>query len=396
MSYNFDEVIDRSGSYSVKYDFFQEFKKPEKVLPLWVADMDFQSPTEITRELSKVLEHGIYGYSNSKEDYDQAVISWFQTHFQWEAQPEWIVKTPGIVFAISTAVRALSREGDAVLIQRPVYAPFTSAVQLNNRTLVNNPLQYIDGSYQIDFEDFEQKIIDHKVKLFILCNPHNPVGRVWTRQELTRMGEICLKHGVIIIADEIHADFTYPGYEHIMFASIKPEFSQNLILCTAPSKTFNLAGLQASNIFIPNKELRSKFKAELSRQGYHGLNTMGMLACKTAYEHGAEWLKELKVYLTGNRDYIKDFLAERLPEIHMVEPQGTYLVWLDFRALGLKDSELEDMLLHKAGLWLEPGLKYGPEGAGFQRINIACPRQILVKAMHQLEQAVKTYGKIEL
>ncbi len=396
MKYDFDEVIDRSGSYSVKHDFYPEHGKPESALPLWVADMDFKTAPEITQELSKMLEHGIYGYSDTKKDYDQAVLNWFLTRFHWEAQAEWIVKTPGVVFALSTAVRALTREGDSVLIQQPVYHPFKSVIVSNNRVLVNNPLVYKDGSYHIDFEDFEQKIMENNVKLFILCNPHNPVGRVWSRQELMRMGDICIQHGVIIVADEIHADFTYPGYEHTVFAGIKPEFAENAILCTAPSKTFNLAGLQASNIFIPNKELRRTYKEELSRQGYHSLNTMGMLACKSAYEYGAAWLEELKAYLTGNRDFIKSFIAERLPQITVVEPQGTYLVWLDFHALGLTEVQLEDLLLHKAGLWLEPGTKFGVEGSGFQRMNIACPRKVLEAAMGQLEQALKTYGNTEL
>ncbi len=393
--YNFDEIIDRSGTDSIKHDFRKEYGKPENAIPLWVADMDFLTVPEVTEALIQAVQHGIYGYSENKMGYYEAVHRWFLERFGWETEREWLLKTPGVVYALCCAVRALTQEGDAVMIQQPVYHPFTSAIVLNNRVLVNNQLVYDEGEYRIDFEDFERKIIECRVKLFILCSPHNPVGRVWTVSELERMGDICIKHGVIVVSDEIHADFTYPGFRHQVFAGIKQEFADQSIICTAPSKTFNLAGLQVSNIFIKNSELRKSFSDEMQRGGCHGLNRMGMVACQAAYENGADWLEELKEYLSGNLDYIRGFLKERLPQIKLVEPQGTYLIWLDMNGLELGEEILEEMIINKAGLWLNPGTTFGSGGQGFERINIACPREILQKAMLQLEAAVKFYGNNE-
>lgn len=388
MGYNFDEIIDRRHTNSVKYDFAVEMGKPQDVIPLWVADMDFKSPPAVIDALEKACRHGIYGYSDAKKDYIDAVCHWFKSRFDFKAEPGWIVKTPGVVFAIATAIRALTNEGDAVLIQRPVYHPFTDMILANNRRLINNALVYRNGAYSIDLEDFEEKIAENKVKLFILCSPHNPVGRVWTKEELINMGDICRKYGVIVVSDEIHADFVYPGYRHHVFAGLKPEYLDNSVIMTAPSKTFNLAGLQVSNIFIANEEIRRKFKDEMKRQGYGSLNTMGLVACQAAYKYGAQWLDEMLDYLKGNLDFIRSFLNVRIPEIRLIEPQGTYLVWLDFNALGMDDNELEDLIVNKAKLWLNNGEVFGPEGRGFRRVNIACPRAVLEKAFNQLERAL--------
>ena len=390
MTYSFDTIIDRTHTLSAKYDFKAEKGMPDDVLPLWVADMDFKAPEAVTEALQKVLDHGIYGYSDSKPEYDAAVIGWFEKRFGWAPKAEWLTKTPGVVYAVNTAVRSLTREGDAVLIQRPVYYPFTRVIESNHRKVVNNPLVYEDGRYTIDFEDFEQKIIDHQVKAFILCSPHNPVGRVWTVEELTRMGEICLKHQVKVISDEIHCDFTYPGITHTVFANLRPEFSKNCITCTAPSKTFNLAGLQASNIFIEDPDLRAAFRQEITASGSGGVGIMGIVSCQAAYTHGEEWLDALKDYLKGNLDFIRDFLKEELPQVRLVEPEGTYVVWLDFTALGLSPDDLEDLMVRKAKLWLDRGNMFGEEGEGFERFNIACPRQTLKQAFTQLRDAVKT------
>lgn len=386
--HNFDELVNRLGTNSIKYDFAIERGKPEDTIPLWVADMDFRSPVEITEALSKAVEHGIYGYSESKSGYFDAIFHWFKERFDWSVEREWLVKTPGVVYAISTAIRALTVEGDAVLIQRPVYYPFSEAILKNHRKLINNALVYKDGAYHIDFYDFEEKIKINKVKLFILCSPHNPVGRVWTKEELTRLGSICIKYNVIVVSDEIHADFTYRGQKHTIFSSIAPEFLNSTILCTAPSKTFNLAGLQVSNIFIANKDLKAKFTQEIIRSGYSQLNTMGLIACQAAYEKGAPWLDELKEYLEENLNFIRSFLKEHLPQIKLVEPQGTYLVWLDFHGLGLTEEELEKLIINGAKLWLDSGAMFGSEGKGFQRINIACPRSILERAFSQMEKAI--------
>ena len=388
MSYNFDEIIDRRGTWSIKHDFAMERGKPSDLLPLWVADMDFKTAPEITEALLQSVSHGIYGYTESKQDYYDAIANWYKSRFNWEVKQEWLVKTPGIVYAIACAVRAYTQEGEAVLIQQPVYYPFSGMILANRRRLVNNPLKYEDGTYKIDFDDFEDKVVRNHVKLFILCNPHNPVGRVWTEEELIRLGDICLKHGVIVVSDEIHSDFIYSGYRHSVFAGLKSGYLKNSIICTAPSKTLNLAGLQVSNIFIADHSLRQRFREEIKASGYSQLNTMGLVACRAAYERGEGWLEELLNYLTDNLALVREFLRARLPQIKLVEPQGTYLVWLDFRALKLSEAELEELIVKRAKLWLDAGTMFGEEGKGFQRLNIGCPREILRQALLQLESAV--------
>jgi len=388
LQYDFDRIIDRKNTDSLKYDFAKERGKPEGILPLWVADMDFSAPPCVIDALVQKSQHGIFGYSESKSDYFEVLHDWFSRQFNWNVQPEWLVKTPGVVFAINTAIRALTDEGDAVLIQPPVYYPFSGSIVANRRKLVVNQLVYSHGKYSIDFSDFEEKIVENDVKLFILCSPHNPVGRVWTADELVRMGDICLKHGVIVVSDEIHADFTYPGHRHFVFADLKPEFSDITVTSTAPTKTFNLAGLQISNNFIANGDIRRKFRKAIARSGYSQPNVMGIVACRAAYAGGSEWLVKLKEYLSQNLDFLRSFLREKLPQIKLVEPEGTYLVWLDCSALGLDDKTLEDFIVNEAGLWLDSGTMFGAGGEGFQRINIACPRAVLHKALTRLEQAV--------
>lgn len=390
MSYDFDTIVDRRNTNSLKYDFAVERGKPSDILPLWVADMDFPAPIEVLEALQKAAAHGIFGYSEVKTEYFDVIHDWFYRNFNWDTQESWMMKTPGVVFAIALAVKAFTQEGEGVLIQQPVYYPFRGTILANNRKLVVNSLIYNDGQYSINFEDFEQQIISHKVKLFILCNPHNPVGRVWTVEELTKLGDICLKHNVIVISDEIHCDFIYPGYQHTVFAGIKEDFAQNSITCTAPSKTFNLAGLQISNIFIKNEELRSKMLNEMDKSGYSQLNSLGLVACKAAYQYGEPWLNELRAYLLDNLNFVREFLRERLPLIRLIEPQGTYLIWLDFSSLHLSPNEMKELIVDKANLWLDPGHIFGKEGTGFERINIACPREILKKAFEQLEEAIHT------
>lgn len=388
-STHFDEIIDRKNTNSLKYDFAIERGRPEDILPLWVADMDFKVADEITDAITKVVSHGIYGYTDSKDDYFDALKNWYLTNYSWEIKKEWLVKTPGVVYAIATAIRAFTNPGDAIIIQQPVYYPFFKMIQLNDRVVVNSPLINHDGFYEMNFEEFEQKIIDNKVKVFILCSPHNPVGRVWTAEELTRIGEICLKHNVLVISDEIHSDFIYEGYKHTVFSSLSEEFKNNSIICTAPSKTFNLAGLQISNVFIANEDLRKRFIREKAKTGYDEVNTIGLTAAKAAYSEGKAWLDGMRSYLKDNLDYVREFLNERLPMLKLVEPQGTYLIWIDFRGLGLTESEREDLIVNKAKLWLDTGSMFGVDGKGYERINIACPRSILKKALEQLEGAIK-------
>ena len=388
MKYNFDEIIDRRNTDCLKYDFAVERGKPEDVLPLWVADMDFRTAPGIIEQAVADASLGIYGYTESKDDYFQAIASWYQNYFDWKVEKKWLVKTPGIVFAIGIAIQALTKEGDAVMIQQPVYYPFSEVIKDNNRTLVNNALVLRDGHYEIDFEDFEEKIIQNNVKLFVLCSPHNPVGRVWTADELRRIGEICLKHDVKVISDEIHSDFVYEGRKHYVFSTVDPAFEDISIICTAPSKTFNLAGLQISNIFIPNVQIRKAFLRQMSAVGYSQVNMIGLHACRSAYETGREWLEELKVYLKGNLDYARAYLEENLPQIKLIEPEGTYLIWLDCRALGLPEEKLEHLIVHEAKLWLDSGAIFGEVGEGFERINIACPRAVLKEALERLHRAV--------
>lgn len=388
MKIDFNQIVDRRNTNSLKYDFAIERGKSADILPLWVADMDFPTAPPITEALKKACEHGIFGYSDTKEEYFHVVRNWFSSHYNWDIERKWLVKTPGIVFAICMAIRAFTEKGDAVLIQRPVYYPFSESILSNERVLINNPLVNNDGRYGIDIKDFEDKIVKHKVKLFILCNPHNPVGRVWTKEELTQIGDICMKYNVLVVSDEIHADFIYPGSQHIPFASLKPEYLSNSITCTAPSKTFNLAGLQISNIIIPNPKLKTAFKAEINKTGFCEINTMGILAGQAAYQYGEEWLSDLKLYLLENLNYLRNFLKQELPQLQLIEPEGTYLVWIDFHNLKLSDKELDHLISEKAKLWLDDGPMFGPEGSGYQRINIACPRETLKAALNQLKETL--------
>lgn len=386
--YNFDEVIDRKGTSSLKYDFGTERKGREDLIPLWVADMDFRLPQEVIVRMQERVAHGIFGYTDPKEDYYQALKGWFARHHNWQIESKWNTVTPGVVYAISTAIRVFTEKGDGVLIQQPVYYPFAECIKDNGRKLVQSPLIYEGGRYRMDYEDFEKKIRENQVKLFILCSPHNPVGRVWTREELEIIGEICLRYNVLVFADEIHCDFTYPGHIHIPFATVKPELAEQVIVGTSPSKTFNLAGLQVSNILIPNPRLRAKFRAENAAAGYSQPNTLGLTACQAVYELGDRWHDELLTYLQGNLDFVRSFLQKHLPQIHLVEPEGTYLVWLDCSGLGLTAKELEELVTDKAGLWLDPGAIFGGETAQFERVNIACPKSVLDRALRQLERAV--------
>lgn len=389
MKYDFDEIIDRRNTDCLKYDFAAERGMPEDILPLWVADMDFRTAPGIIERVAADAALGIYGYTEGKDNYFQAVSAWYRNYFDWNVEKKWLVKTPGIVFAIGIAVQALTREGDAVMIQQPVYYPFSAVVWDNNRTLVNNELVLQNGHYEMDFEDFEEKIVQNRVKLFILCSPHNPVGRVWTAEELRRVGEICLRHGVKVVSDEIHSDFVYEGGRHHVFTTVDPAFEQIGIVCTAPSKTFNLAGLQISNIFISNEQIRKAFLKQMSAVGYSQVNMIGLHACQAAYETGREWLEELKVYLRGNLDFARDFLEKNLPQIKLIEPEGTYLIWLDCRELGLTEKRLEQLIVHEAKLWLDAGAIFGKAGEGFERINIACPRVVLREALERLRGAVE-------
>ena len=385
---NFDKIIDRRNTRCLKYDFAVERNMPADVLPLWVADMDFETSSYIEDAIIERAKHAIYGYSEVKTPYFDILKKWMQKHHDWDIQRKWLVKTPGVVFALAMAVKAYTEPGEAVLIQQPVYYPFSEVIKDNGRNVVSNTL-YLgeDNRYHIDFEDFEQKIVDHKIKLFLLCNPHNPVGRVWTKEELTRLGDICVKHHVTVVSDEIHEDFVFKG-KHQVFANIKKEYEEITVTCTAPSKTFNIASLMISNILIPNPELKRKFKHQMDAAGISQLNVLGLVACEAAYEHGEEWYQAMKAYVKENIEFVKQYVEEQLPGVNMVEHEGTYLVWLDFRETGLSVEELDDKIINQAKLWLDSGKIFGNCGEGFQRINVACPRKVLEEALERIKKVI--------
>ena len=386
---DFDKIIDRSNTDSLKFDFAVERGMPKGILPLWVADMDFQTSSYILDAISERVNHGIFGYSDTKDEYFETVSSWMDRRHGWKVEKEWMVTTPGVVFALAMAVRAFTKEGDAVLIQQPVYYPFSRVVNDNNRKLVVSDIKLMDDNrYHMDLEDVERKIVKENVKMLMLCSPHNPVSRVWSKEELCALGDICLKHKVIIMSDEIHADFVYEDNKHYVLSDLKPEYSQITITATAPSKTFNIAGLQVSNVFIPNKDMKRKFEDEIAATGYSQINSLGIVACRAAYEHGEEWYQAMLKYVKANIDYVDEYLKNNISKLKMIKPEGTYLVWIDFRELGLNDEELDSLVVNKAGLWLDGGTMFGESGSGFQRINVACPRKTLTKALDKLRDAV--------
>lgn len=387
---NFDEFINRKNTDSLKYDFAKYRGKPEDVLPLWVADMDFKTSSLVLDEIKNRVDHGIFGYTETAERYNDTVANWLKRQHNLDISHSWIVKTPGVVFALAMAVRAYTNENDAVLIQQPVYYPFSGVINENNRRVVSSDLELSDdGKYHINFEDLENKIKENNIKLFLLCSPHNPVGRVWTVEELKKIAEICIKYEVIVVSDEIHGDFTFEGYTHTPLLNVDERIKDYCITATSPAKTFNLAGLQISNIIIPNPKLRVAFSEEIYATGYSQLNTLGIVACEAAYNYGEQWYIELKKYLQSNLEFVREYLTKELPEIKLIEPEGTYLIWLDFRSLGLSEEEREDLIINKAKLWLDSGAIFGAVGEGFERINIATNKATLKEALDRIRDVIK-------
>ena len=383
---SFNETIIRRNTASIKWDLCKD-----DVLPLWVADMDFKSPKEVIKALNDRVMHGVYGYTYVEDSYYEAIINWMKKRHNWEIEKDWIVITPGIVSALNIIIQTFTKEGDSVLIQRPVYNPFSNAIEKNNRTLVNSPLVYNDNTYEIDFVDFEQKIVSHDVKLFIMCSPHNPVGRVWKKSELEKIGDICLKHNVLIIVDEIHHDLVFKEYKHIPLAALGKKYLENSITCTAPSKSFNLAGLKLSNIIIGNPEARAKFTDYLESISLTSSNIFAMVACRAAYNHGGYWLDQVMEYIKANKIYVKNYLAKHHPQIKVVDSEATYLMWLDFSYLKMDNETLANFMLNEAKLWLNHGYVYGEEGSGFERLNIATSRSLLEEALKRLSLALNKY-----
>ena len=392
MKYNFDEIIDRTNYHSVKWD---ELKTkfgdiPEDVLPMWIADMEFRSPQPVIEAIKKANEHGIYGYTSRPLSYYQAIIDWMEKRHNWKIKKDWIAYSPGVVPALSLIIRAFCQPGDKVIVQPPVYYPFFRVIENNGCHVVNNPLKLNNKKYFIDWEDLERKVDDSRVKLLILCSPHNPVGRVWQKEELIILGEICLKHNIIVVSDEIHADILFKGYRHIPFASISPAFAHNSITCTAPSKTFNLAGLQTSSIIIPNKKYYKIYENILDSLALNENNVFGLVALEAAYRNGEEWLEQLLSYLNENLEFLMKYFKERILKIKVIKPEGTYLVWLDCRQLGFNAKDLNNFMIKKARVALDDGYWFGTEGEGFMRINIACPRSFLEEGLKRIERAVNS------
>lgn len=381
---DFDRIIDRKNTRCLKYDFAVKRGMPEDVLPLWVADMDFETSSYIEDALTERVKEGIFGYSDVQTPYFEIIRDWMIRHHDWEPQEKWLIKTPGVVFALAMAVKAYTDPGDKVLLQQPVYYPFSEVITDNGREVVSNDLVLTeDGTYKIDFADFEQKIIANGIKLFLLCSPHNPVGRVWTKEELEKIGDICVKHGVTVVSDEIHNDFIWEG-THTVFAGIKKEFADISVTCTSPSKTFNLASMLISNIFIPNQILRRKFRKEMDQAGISQLSVLGLVATEAAYAHGDEWYAAMKNYVRDNIAFARAYVEENLPGVRMIDTQGTYLIWLDFRQTGLTVEQLDHKIIYEAGLWLDSGKIFGKTGEGFERINVACPRAVLQEALDRI------------
>lgn len=390
LKYDFDTVIERSGNYSSKWDELKKMFGRDDLLPMWVADMDFMSPQPVVDVLVERAKQGIYGYTSRPESYFESVARWMKKRHNWDVKTEWMIYTPGVVPALSFIINAFTYPGDKVLVQQPVYYPFFRVIEDNGRRIVNNPLIYKDGRYTMDFDDLEEKVKDRRIKLMFLCSPHNPVGRVWTKDELIRLGRICIDNNILVVSDEIHHDILYPGVKHTPFASISEEFALSSITCTAPSKTFNLAGLQTSTIIIPNATYYDIYRNFIKRLQLLRNNAFGLVALEAAYTHGEEWLDQLLEYLDGNLRAFTEGIERDVPQIKVVKPEGTYLVWLDCRELGFDAHQLNDFIINKAKLAFESGYWFGHGGEGFQRVNIACPRTYVNEAVKRLKSAVES------
>ncbi|UCG53902.1 MAG: pyridoxal phosphate-dependent aminotransferase [Dehalococcoidia bacterium] len=388
MEYDFNNIIDRHNTNSIKWDFVEEFFEVTDILPMWVADMDFRLPKSIIDAVRKVAEHGIYGYTGIPTSYYDVLIKWVKSHHNLDLKKEWITFTPGGVTALHMLVKAFTRPGDQVVVQTPVYYPFFGAIKSGQCELLDNPLKFTGERYFMDLDDLKSKI-NSRTKMIILCNPHNPIGRVWRKDELKDIGELCLKNGILVVADEIHQDIVFKGFKHTPYASISGTFVDRSITIAGISKTFNLAGLQFSNIIIPNVSLRKRFMKIVEGCGVFLPNIFSIAATEAAYRFGDPWLEQLLAYLQENLVFLNKFIQENIPGLKIIQPEGTYLVWLDFTGCGIDPAKLKTFLFEKAKVALEAGVKFGPNGEGFARMNIACPRKILAEGLCRIERAVR-------
>ncbi len=383
--YNFDEIINREGTNCLKYDARSWFFKSDEVLPLWVADMDFKTPDFIVDAIKERTKHEIFGYTFRCDKYYQSIINWMKRRHNWEVQKEWISYSPGVVAGLTLAVETFTKTGDKIIVQPPVYFPFFDLVKGSKRKIIENPLKIENGRYTFDFEDLKSKI-DKNTKMLLLCNPQNPGGMVWTREELTELGNICIENNILVVSDEIHSDLIFKGHKHIPFASISQEFADNCLVCMAPSKTFNVAGFSSSLVIIPNKAKFTRYERTLG-VGHLGMgNIFGTVAMQAAYTHGDEWLEQLIAYLQDNYNYLEAFIKENLPKIRVMKPEATYLIWLDFKEYGMKNEELFNYAIEKAQVGLNDGGRFGTGGDGWLRINIGCPRNTLKEALGRLKK----------
>lgn len=384
MKYDFDKVTPRRGTNSYKWDSADD----KEVLPMWVADMDFPTAPCIINALKKRVEHGIFGYTRVPEEYYDAVISWFSRRHHWKPRREWFIYTSGVVPALSAVIKALTNVGDKVLTLTPVYNCFFSSIRNNGCELDSCALRYENNTFSIDYEDLERRAADPKTTLMLLCNPHNPSGRVWTREELRRIGDICIKNNVVVVADEIHCELVHPGFTYTPFASVSEEFQKHSVTCVAPSKAFNIAGLQIANIIVENDKWRQRIDKAININEVCDVNPFGVIATIAAYNEGEEWLNQLLQYIHGNYLFFKDYCEEHLPQLPVAPLEGTYLAWMDCRSLGIPSEELEEELMKEAKLWLNAGSMYGKEGEGFMRWNLACPRQLVKEGLERFSQFV--------
>lgn len=389
MSFNFNKIIDRTNNFSAKWSEMNKNFGTNDLLPMWVADMDFLTAPCIMEALKDRLEQGIFGYTTRPSSYNESIVNWLDNRFSWKIKKEWLMFSPAVITSISLLIQNLTQKNDKIMIQEPVYSPFHNIVELNERDLVISPLIKLDdGSYIMDYEDIEAKIKD--VKIFILCNPHNPVGRVWTREELTRLGQICLKHNVIVISDEIHSDIILKNHKHIPFASISKEFCKNTITCMAPTKTFNLAGLQSSFLVMSNPYYYEVMDRAFSTLDIKRNNAFSLVATEAAYNYGEDWLDELIKYIEDNVDFAIEYIKTHMPKLKVKKPEGTYLLWVDFNSLNVDEKDLKDALINKGKVALNSGSSFGIGGDGYYRINLACPRAMVLEALKRIEFAINS------
>ncbi|MDW7739331.1 MAG: PatB family C-S lyase [Bacillota bacterium] len=389
MRYDFDRIIDRKNTCSLKWDCYDRYFGEKELLPMWVADMDFAAPEEVIDALTDKARFGIYGYTEAGENYYLAAIDWLKRKHNWIVEREWLHFSPGVVPALHWLVKIFTEPGDKVILQPPVYYPFFNAISNGDCQIVNNPLKLDDGLYSIDFDDLEKKI-DGKVKMLFLCSPHNPGGIVWDKEDLEKLGSICMDNDVMVISDEIHADLTLYGYQHVPFASISDKFALNSVTCVAPSKTFNLAGLQVSNIIIPNPDWVEKYKYTLEKNAVSGPNLFAIAAAEAAYNFGDQWLDELTSYIEGNHKLVENYLQERIPALKTIKPRASYLAWIDCRELGMATDDLKLFMEKRAKLGLNQGYIFGEGGEGFVRMNLGCSRKLIEEALNRLEKAINS------